>query len=150
MLGRVVQWRGFSSVIVAMPKLSPTMRAGRVATWLVNAGDLINAHDVIAHIDADDVFDASAGGITGRVEMLLETHDDGVVAEVLVAAGGPDVPAGTPVALVAEDEEDVEAFRRRYHDSASRGGDADEIARRIGARVMAWQAYLHAAAGGIS
>ena len=136
------QRRSLSSIVCALPQLSPTHAAGRVTKWLVAEGDTVSACDLIAHINADDVFDASAGGITGRVTMLLEAHDDGVVAEILVAEGGQDVPAGTPLALIADDGDGVDALRRAYREAPATG-DAEALAARLGARVMAWQAYLH-------
>ena len=59
-----------------MSKLSPTHVEGVVSKWLVSEGDAVEACDLVAHLDADDVYDGS--DLTGRVTMLLETHDDGV------------------------------------------------------------------------
>ena len=73
--------RRFSAIVCHMPKLSPTHVEGVVSKWLVSEGDAVEACDLVAHLDADDVYDGS--DLTGRVTMLLETHDDGVVAELL-------------------------------------------------------------------
>ena len=79
--GRAATNRKFSAIVVHMPKLSPTHVEGVVSKWLVSEGDAVEACDLVAHLDADDVYDGSDP--TGRVTMLLETHDDGVVAELL-------------------------------------------------------------------
>ncbi|KAH8058295.1 VDE lipocalin domain-containing protein [Aureococcus anophagefferens] len=67
--------RRFSNIVCFMPKLSPTHVEGVVSKWLVSEGDAVEACDLVAHLDADDVYDGS--DLTGRVTMLLETHDDG-------------------------------------------------------------------------
>ena len=129
----------FSAIVCHMPKLSPTHVEGVVSKWLVSEGDAVEACDLVAHLDADDVYDGS--DLTGRVTMLLETHDDGVVAELLVNEGEPR-PAGAPIALIAEDAAGVDALKAAYRDCPD-GADADAVASQLGARLMAWQAYLH-------
>ena len=131
--------RRFSAIVCHMPKLSPTHVEGVVSKWLVSEGDAVEACDLVAHLDADDVYDGS--DLTGRVTMLLETHDDGVVAELLAREGEPR-PAGAPIALIAEDAAGVDALKAAYRDCPD-GADADAVASRLGARLMAWQAYLH-------
>jgi pyruvate/2-oxoglutarate dehydrogenase complex dihydrolipoamide acyltransferase (E2) component len=129
----------FSAIVCHMPKLSPTHVEGVVSKWLVREGDAVEACDLVAHLDADDVYDGS--DLTGRVTMLLETHDDGVIAELLVNEGEPR-PAGAPIALIAEDAAGVDALKAAYRDCPD-GADADAVASQLGARLMAWQAYLH-------
>ena len=131
--------RRLSAIVCHMPKLSPTHVEGVVSKWLVSEGDAVEACDLVAHLDADDVYDGS--DLTGRVTMLLETHDDGVVAELLVNEGEPR-PAGAPIALIAEDAAGVDALKAAYRDCPD-GADADAVASQLGARLMAWQAYLH-------
>ena len=72
--------------IVNMPALSPTMTEGKLAKWLVRAGDTVASGDVIAEIETD------------KALMEVEALDDGVMASILVAEGSDAVPVGTPIA----------------------------------------------------
>ncbi len=71
---------------ILMPALSPTMEEGILAKWHVKVGDTINAGDVIAEIETD------------KATMEVEAVDEGVVDEILVAAGTEGVKVNTPIA----------------------------------------------------
>jgi pyruvate dehydrogenase E2 component (dihydrolipoamide acetyltransferase) len=73
---------------ILMPALSPTMEEGRLAKWLVKAGDIVTPGKVIAEIETD------------KATMEVEAIDEGVVAEILVAAGTDKVRVNTPIALL--------------------------------------------------
>jgi pyruvate dehydrogenase E2 component (dihydrolipoamide acetyltransferase) len=73
---------------VLMPALSPTMEEGRLAKWLVKAGDAVKPGKVIAEIETD------------KATMEVEAIDEGVVAEILVAAGTDKVRVNTPIAML--------------------------------------------------
>ena len=73
-----------------MPALSPTMEKGTLAKWLVKAGDVVKAGDLIAEIETD------------KATMEFEASDEGVVSHILVPDGSEDVPVGTVLALLAE------------------------------------------------
>lgn len=75
-----------------MPALSPTMEKGTLAKWLVAEGDRVKAGDLIAEIETD------------KATMELEAVDDGRVAGLVIAEGTDDVPVGTVIALLAEDD----------------------------------------------
>ncbi len=79
------------SVNVTMPALSPTMTSGTVAKWTIAIGDLVQSGDVIAEIETD------------KATMEVEAIEDGVVAQILVAAGTENVAVGTVIAVLAED-----------------------------------------------
>ena len=82
--------------IVNMPALSPTMTEGKLAKWLVRAGDTVASGDVIAEIETD------------KALMEVEALDDGVMASILVAEGSDAVPVGTPIAeILGEGEESM-------------------------------------------
>jgi len=81
-----------------MPALSPTMTTGNIASWKKKEGDAIAAGDIIAEVETD------------KATMEWEAQDDGVIAKILVEAGVSDVPVGTPVAVVVDDESLVAAF----------------------------------------
>lgn len=47
---------------------------------------------------------------TDKATVAFESTDDGYVAAILVEEGAQDVPVGTPVLVMVEEEEDVAAF----------------------------------------
>ncbi len=93
---------------ILMPALSPTMEEGTLSKWLVKEGDAISSGDVIAEIETD------------KATMEVEAVDEGVLAKILVAAGTENVKVNAPIAILAEDGEDVSA--------AADGGGAAEAA----------------------
>lgn len=64
---------------ILMPALSPTMETGKLAKWHVAVGDTVKAGDVLADIETD------------KATMELEATDDGVIGEIVVAAGDEEV-----------------------------------------------------------
>jgi len=80
---------------ILMPALSPTMEEGKLARWLVKEGDEINAGDVIAEIETD------------KATMEVEAVEEGLLARVLVSAGTEGVKVNTPIAVIAEEGEEV-------------------------------------------
>jgi pyruvate dehydrogenase E2 component (dihydrolipoamide acetyltransferase) len=78
---------------ILMPALSPTMEEGKLAKWLVKEGDVVKPGKVIAEIETD------------KATMEVEAIDDGVMGQILVAAGTEGVKVNTPIAmLLAEGE----------------------------------------------
>ncbi|MDA7946654.1 MAG: pyruvate dehydrogenase complex E1 component subunit beta [Hyphomicrobiaceae bacterium] len=82
---------------VLMPALSPTMEEGKLAKWLVSEGDEVQSGDVIAEIETD------------KATMEVEAVDEGKIAKILVAEGTEGVKVNTPIAVIAEEGEDVSA-----------------------------------------
>lgn len=80
---------------VLMPALSPTMEEGTLAKWLVKEGDTVSSGDLLAEIETD------------KATMEFEAVEDGVVARLLVAEGTAGVKVNTPIAVLAEEGEDV-------------------------------------------
>ncbi len=78
---------------ILMPALSPTMEEGKLAKWLVKVGDTVKSGDVLAEIETD------------KATMEVESVDEGVVKELLVAEGTEGVKVNTPIALVLADGE---------------------------------------------
>ncbi|CAN2532337.1 1-deoxy-D-xylulose-5-phosphate+synthase [Methylocapsa aurea] len=83
------------TVNVLMPALSPTMEQGKLAKWLKNEGDKIKAGDIIAEIETD------------KATMEVEAVDEGVLARILVPGGAENVAVNTPIAIIAEEGEEV-------------------------------------------
>ena len=88
------------TVNVLMPALSPTMEQGKLAKWLKNEGDAVKAGDVIAEIETD------------KATMEVEAVDEGVLARILVPGGTENVAVNTPIAVIAEEGEEVADTRR--------------------------------------
>jgi pyruvate dehydrogenase E1 component beta subunit len=82
---------------ILMPALSPTMEEGKLAKWLVKEGDSIQSGDVIAEIETD------------KATMEVEAVDEGTLAKILVEEGTEGVKVNTPIAVIAEEGEDVSA-----------------------------------------
>ncbi len=80
---------------VLMPALSPTMTEGKIASWRKKEGDAIKAGDVLAEIETD------------KATMEVEAVDEGTLAKILVPAGTENVKVNAPIAVLAEEGEDV-------------------------------------------
>ena len=80
---------------VLMPALSPTMTEGKLAKWHKAEGDTVSSGDVLAEIETD------------KATMEVEAVDEGVLGKILVAEGSENVAVNTPIAVIAEDGEDV-------------------------------------------
>jgi pyruvate dehydrogenase E2 component (dihydrolipoamide acetyltransferase) len=74
-----------------MPKLGADMTAGTLIEWLKNPGDQIRRGDIIAEVDTDK----------GVIE--VEVFVDGVIEKLLINTG-EQVPVGTVLALIKENE----------------------------------------------
>jgi pyruvate dehydrogenase E1 component beta subunit len=81
---------------VLMPALSPTMTEGRIARWVKSEGDTVRAGDVLAEIETD------------KATMEVEAVEEGVLAKIVIPEGTDHVAVNTPIALIAENGEDVE------------------------------------------
>ena len=82
---------------ILMPALSPTMEQGTLAKWLKKEGDAVKSGDVIAEIETD------------KATMEVEAVDEGTLAKILVPDGTENVAVNTPIAVIAEEGEDVAA-----------------------------------------
>lgn len=83
------------SVKITMPALSPTMKEGNLAKWLVKEGDAVKSGDIVAEIETD------------KATMEVDVADEGVVAKIIVPAGTAAVKINTLIAVLAEEGEDV-------------------------------------------
>jgi pyruvate dehydrogenase E1 component beta subunit len=82
---------------VLMPALSPTMTEGKIARWLKNEGEPVQAGDVLAEIETD------------KATMEVEAIDEGVLARIVIPEGTDHVAVNTPIAVIAANGEDVGA-----------------------------------------
>jgi pyruvate dehydrogenase E2 component (dihydrolipoamide acetyltransferase) len=83
---------------ILMPALSPTMKQGNLAKWLVKEGSKIVAGDVIAEIETD------------KATMEVEAVDDGVLGKIIVSEGTQDVAVNEVIALILADGEDKKSL----------------------------------------
>ena len=100
--------------ILPFPALSPTMEMGTIAKWELAEGDSFSAGSVICSIETD------------KATMDFEAQDDGVLAKIL--KDGPtavDLPIGSPIAIIVEEEGDVAAFADYVLSEDDSSGDAE-------------------------
>ncbi|MQT14594.1 pyruvate dehydrogenase complex dihydrolipoamide acetyltransferase [Segnochrobactrum spirostomi] len=83
---------------ILMPALSPTMEKGNLAKWLVKKGDQVKSGDVIAEIETD------------KATMEVEAVDEGIVGDILVPEGTPDVAVNARIAVLLGEGEDASAL----------------------------------------
>jgi pyruvate dehydrogenase E1 component beta subunit len=99
------------AIAIQMPALSPTMKEGKLAKWLVKAGDVVKSGDILAEIETDKAtmeFEAVDEGTIGKI--LIEEGTDGVAVGTAIAmldgegeaASGPEPAAAAPKAEVLE------------------------------------------------
>lgn len=104
---------------LTMPSLSPTMEKGNLSKWVKAEGDAVAAGDVVAEIETD------------KASMEMDSQEEGFLAKILVPGGTNDVDVGTPIAILAEDEDDVGKFADYAAPStagAPKGGEAGSAA----------------------
>ncbi|KAL4291290.1 hypothetical protein GQ457_14G022140 [Hibiscus cannabinus] len=82
--------------VLGMPALSPTMTQGNIAKWKKKEGDKIEPGDVLCEIETD------------KATLEFECLEEGFLAKILVPDGSKDVPVGQPIAVMVEDEQNIE------------------------------------------
>ena len=85
------------AVEILMPALSPTMEEGTLAKWLVKVGDKLKSGQIIAEIETD------------KATMEFEAVDEGIISQLLVAAGTAGVKVNAPIAVIVEEGESLSA-----------------------------------------
>ena len=73
--------------VVTMPKLGETVTEGEIGNWLKQVGDTVAFDDPLFEVSTD------------KVDSEIPSPYDGVIAEILVAAGET-VPVGTPLVRI--------------------------------------------------
>ncbi|MEE3286013.1 MAG: alpha/beta fold hydrolase [Planctomycetota bacterium] len=82
------------ATLIPMPKWGMTMQEGTIGTWLKTEGDQVEAGEDIVEIESD------------KAIQLVESPASGILARILVAAGET-VPITTPIAVIADEGEEV-------------------------------------------
>ncbi|TNN05944.1 Dihydrolipoyllysine-residue acetyltransferase component of pyruvate dehydrogenase complex isoform 3 [Schistosoma japonicum] len=86
-------------LVVKLPNLSPTMETGTVVSWAKNEGDEVSEGDLLAEIETD------------KATMSFDASESGYLAKILAPAGSKDIPVGTALCIIVQDENAVPAFK---------------------------------------
>src|SRR6476619_5892288 len=89
-----------------MPKLSPTMEEGVLATWHKKEGDSVEVDDLLAEVETD------------KATMEFRAFDKGTLLKLLVPAGA-NVKLGQPVAILGNPGEDVSSLVQQHGNAPS-------------------------------
>ncbi len=81
---------------VYMTQLSPTMTEGKIVRWLKKEGEELVSGEVMAEVETD------------KATMEMEVVDEGILHKILQPEGSV-VAVGTPIAVIAEDDEEIPA-----------------------------------------
>lgn len=81
---------------ILMPALSPTMTEGTLAKWHRKEGDKLKPGELIAEIETD------------KATMEVEAVEEGIIGKILINSGVNNVPVGSVIALLIEEESDRE------------------------------------------
>lgn len=79
----------------SMPAMSPTMTEGGIASWKKKEGESFTAGDVLLEIETD------------KATMDVEAQDDGILAKIIRGDNSKNVAVGVPIAIVAEEGDDL-------------------------------------------
>ncbi len=71
---------------ILLPAVSPTMERATLSRWLVAPGAAVRRGEPIAELETD------------KASVEIAAESDGVVSELVIAAGTPDVPVGAVIA----------------------------------------------------
>ncbi|CAH8621422.1 unnamed protein product [Schistosoma bovis] len=86
-------------LVIKLPNLSPTMETGTVVSWAKNEGDEVSEGDLLAEIETD------------KATMSFDANESGFLAKILAPAGSKDIPVGTALCIIVQDESAVSAFK---------------------------------------
>ncbi|KAI0084003.1 single hybrid motif-containing protein [Irpex rosettiformis] len=78
-----------------MPAMSPTMTEGGISSWKKKEGEVFTSGDVLLEIETD------------KATIDVEAQDDGILGKILVPDGSKGIPIGKPIALIAEEGDDI-------------------------------------------
>lgn len=78
-----------------MPAMSPTMEKGGIISWKFKPGEKFEAGEVLLEVETD------------KAQIDVEAQDDGQMVKILVNDGAKDVSVGTPIAYIADPDDDL-------------------------------------------
>ena len=87
------------------------MEKGNIAQWLKKVGDEVKVGESMADVETD------------KATVAFEAVEEGFMAKILIQDGAQDVIVGTPVAVLAENKEDIDKFKD-FEGDGKGGGSA--------------------------
>ncbi|EIN14172.1 pyruvate dehydrogenase [Punctularia strigosozonata HHB-11173 SS5] len=91
----------------AMPAMSPTMTEGGIANWKKKEGESFAAGDVLLEIETD------------KATIDVEAQDDGILAKIIKPDGSKGIAVGSPIAILAEEGDDLSGAEALASEPAS-------------------------------
>ncbi|KAK4253006.1 hypothetical protein QN277_010846 [Acacia crassicarpa] len=91
---------------IFMPALSSTMTEGKIVSWVKSEGDKLSKGESVVVVESD------------KADMDVETFYDGFLAAIMVEEGGL-AAVGSPIALLAETEDEIEQAKSKAGTSSS-------------------------------
>ena len=95
--------------IIGLPKLSPTMEEGTLASWSKQEGDAVEVDDLLAEVETD------------KATMEFRSFDKGVLLKILADEGETLAP-DAPVAIIGEEGEDISDLLEKAKNGAAAPG----------------------------
>ncbi|KAI0051732.1 pyruvate dehydrogenase [Auriscalpium vulgare] len=80
---------------MSMPAMSPTMTEGGISSWKKAEGESFATGDVLLEIETD------------KAVIDVEAQEDGILAKIIAADGSKNVAVGAPIAILAEEGDDL-------------------------------------------
>jgi pyruvate dehydrogenase E2 component (dihydrolipoamide acetyltransferase) len=90
----------------AMPAMSPTMTEGGIANWKKAEGESFSAGEVLLEIETD------------KATIDVEAQEDGILAKIIKPDGSKGVQVGSPIAILAEEGDDLSGAAKLAEDAA--------------------------------
>ncbi|GAB2242223.1 hypothetical protein Droror1_Dr00018998 [Drosera rotundifolia] len=85
---------------IFMPALSSTMTEGKIVSWIKSEGDRLSKGEGVVVVESD------------KADMEVESFYDGILAAIVVPEGCS-APVGSPIALLAGSEADLDKAREK-------------------------------------
>jgi pyruvate dehydrogenase E2 component (dihydrolipoamide acetyltransferase) len=98
---------------ILMPKLSPTMEEGQIASWVKEEGDAIEANETIAEVDTD------------KATMEMTSLEPGTLLKIIVPAG-ENAKLGQTIGILGGKGEDISALLKEIESESSSNGASAE------------------------
>ncbi|MBD0336348.1 MAG: 2-oxo acid dehydrogenase subunit E2 [Cyanobacteria bacterium Co-bin13] len=95
---------------VFMPALSSTMTEGKIVSWVKSPGDKVERGETVVIVESD------------KADMDVESFHEGILAAIVVEAGGV-APVGNAIALLAETEAEIEEAKQRAASGTAGGAE---------------------------
>lgn len=135
--GRAACTASETAILVAMPKLSPSMSSGKIVRWCKQPGDQVATYDILLEVETSTLVEEQnkLGDMEGSVVMLVESQEDVYLQRILVGEG-QDVRVGKPIAVACDFEDEQDSL------SSYQPPTDDLLADSSMARTLVWQAYL--------